>query len=296
MCRQGWTEDASPSRFRLASFSAEGGRVDVSLSAMGGGSILDNVNRWRGQLGAAPVESLDAFPRRSVAGREALWIEADGRFEAQGRTVEGARLLGLIAPGPEAGDQILFVKMVGPRADVDRQAAALEEFVQSLHQHEEPIAPVPGGETVGDAGQLSWSLPEGWGAADSASSMRLASFRPDGDPDLDAYIVVLPGQAGGVKPNIDRWLGQVGLPATTDAQFSALPSIRVLGRSSPVVDAIGAERAILGVVAEMPGDRVRKLFVKLVGPSAKVESARESFVAFCESLRMASDTGKGEPR
>src|SRR5262245_5195550 len=58
---EGWTE-VPPSSMRYASFSApadEGGKIDISVVTFpgDGGSDADNVNRWRDQMGLAPVDA-----------------------------------------------------------------------------------------------------------------------------------------------------------------------------------------------------------------------------------------------
>ena len=58
---EGWTE-VPPSSMRYASFSApadDGGKIDISVVTFpgDGGSDADNINRWRGQMGLAPVDA-----------------------------------------------------------------------------------------------------------------------------------------------------------------------------------------------------------------------------------------------
>ena len=57
---EGWTEKASTAGMRIASYAinaTDGRSVDVSVIPLGGqsGSMLDNVNRWRDQVGLSPL-------------------------------------------------------------------------------------------------------------------------------------------------------------------------------------------------------------------------------------------------
>jgi hypothetical protein len=293
----GWSE-VDAGAFRVAAFAAPGD-VEVSVSVLPGaaGGLAPNINRWRGQLGLGPLgpAEIDGLPTTDVGGRTAVEVDAEGRFQGQGRVIDGARMLALATV---AGDPAVFVKMIGPAAAVGEQVDAFREFAASFEAREAagpPAAPGGGGGAgpasgaAGSARGLTWRLPEGWAEAESASSMRLASFRPGGDPELDAYVVLLPGAAGGVKANLDRWLGQVGLPELTDAQLEALPNVTVLGAPSPVLKAIGPKQGILGTIATLGGST--SVFVKLVGPASKVAASYDGFVAFCATLAPAGAAG-----
>src|SRR5438477_13122323 len=105
---EGWTE-VPPSSMRYASFSAsaeEGGKIDISVVTFpgDGGSDADNINRWRGQMGLAPVDANavtsqvaplkienTTFSTIDIAGNKtrtiAAWTRRDGRvwfFKATG--------------------------------------------------------------------------------------------------------------------------------------------------------------------------------------------------------------------
>src|SRR5208282_2908095 len=80
-----------------------------------------------------------------------------------------------------------------------------------------PVPPKPTG-----AEGLSWTLPKGW-TQTLSGGIRYATLKPAGGGNLDASVVVLPGQAGGELANVNRWRGQLGL-SPLDA--AALPSVR----------------------------------------------------------------------
>jgi hypothetical protein len=129
---QGWL--ALPaSQFRLLNyrFGQSGtGEVWVSLAQ---GAVLDNVNRWLKQFGKDPVDQagLDKMPTLTLAGSQGVFVTAEGDYEggmgAPPRS--GFGLAGVIA---SVGGQILTVKMVGPRAEVQAAKPVLETYIKSL--------------------------------------------------------------------------------------------------------------------------------------------------------------------
>ena len=100
---------------------------------------------------------------------------------------------------------------------------------------------------------------------------------------------------GSVVANINRWLGQMSASPMTAAEVEALPKIDVLGRPSPMIDVEGTYSGgmgdsgpkenyrMVGVVAQLPATG---LFVKMVGPTAAVESQLDAFKQLCGSLQM----------
>jgi hypothetical protein len=98
-----------------------------------GGTVLDNTNRWLGQFAAKPVDqaALDKFRTIPIAGGTGVWVEAEGEY-ASGMGAPpkpGFALAGVIA---QVGGQILTVKMVGPKAEVEAARADLENFAKSV--------------------------------------------------------------------------------------------------------------------------------------------------------------------
>jgi len=103
-----------------------------------GGGLMANVNRWRKQMGATPLsaEEVSALPKKPLFGQSATLIDVTGNFGGMSG-VDGKknyRLLGLILTN-NAG--AVFVKMVGPKADVDTNAGKFDEFISSLDLVEE---------------------------------------------------------------------------------------------------------------------------------------------------------------
>ena len=110
------------------------GEVWVSVS---GGSVLDNVNRWLGQFAAAPLDAagLAALPTVSLAGAEGKMVTAAGEY-AGGMGAPPKPGFGLAGVVAAVNGQILTVKMVGPKAEVETAKPTLESYIRSLRMAE----------------------------------------------------------------------------------------------------------------------------------------------------------------
>ena len=128
-----------PAQFRELNyrFGESGmGEVYVSLSA---GSLGENVNRWLAQFGKSPLdqEGLATLEKVNVVNTQGVWVQAAGDYKPAGpmggagggAPKSGFGLAGVIA---EVGGKILTVKMVGPQAEVEKEAAALKAFAGTL--------------------------------------------------------------------------------------------------------------------------------------------------------------------
>jgi hypothetical protein len=125
------------SQFRILNYRfGESGMGEVWVS-LASGTVLDNVNRWLKQFGAAPVDAagLAKLPAVTLAGSTGVWVTAEGEY-ASGMGAPpkpGFALAGVVA---SVGGQILTVKMVGPTAEVQAAKPALEAFARSVRMAE----------------------------------------------------------------------------------------------------------------------------------------------------------------
>lgn len=141
----GWAEAQELPLMIDAMFTAPAGDdpqgVKITVSALPGnaGGDLGNVNRWRGQVGLGPVESLAETGTRLV---ESLAGSLTGsQAGAQSNT---AKRVDLTSPADAAEPARLtvvwlmhdgtswFFKMLGPPAAVAEQAAAFDAFIASI--------------------------------------------------------------------------------------------------------------------------------------------------------------------
>lgn len=133
---EGWTEHpGAPMRDINFTFGEKGeGECYVARLPGAGGGLAANVNRWRAQMGAAPLsdEEVAALPTRSLFGQPARFVAVNGSFSpgmGSSETFPDYRLVGLILSA-EAG--AVFVKMTGPQELVEQNGAAFDQFVSSL--------------------------------------------------------------------------------------------------------------------------------------------------------------------
>jgi hypothetical protein len=117
--------------------------------------------------------------------------------------------------------------------------------------------------------------------------MRYATFQPTVPGRIDASVVVLPGPAGGELANVNRWRGQIGLPAIQEPE---LPSLRKILRSK--AGAVSAydfvsegERKTRTIAGLLVADG-NTWFVKMTGDAEAVGAARADFIRLLESLRL----------
>jgi hypothetical protein len=130
---EGW-EEGTPGSMRVASFSikgADGASADVSVIPLPGnsGSVLDNVNRWRGQIQLPPLTSADDPELgTTMEGKAGQLIVT--HMVSESAVIEGKKAA-ISAAILKANGITWFFKMTGEAALVTAQREAFEEFVRS---------------------------------------------------------------------------------------------------------------------------------------------------------------------
>ncbi|WP_395745533.1 hypothetical protein [Prosthecobacter sp.] len=135
---EGWTESTTPDPMGMRLLDLrfgpnQEGECYISLMPGSGGGLEANVNRWRTQMGQPPytAEEIASLPKKPFFNREASFVAFDGDFKGFGATEArtGYRMLGLIHSADQA---TIFVKLTGPKALVEQNAAAFDAFCQSI--------------------------------------------------------------------------------------------------------------------------------------------------------------------
>lgn len=125
----GWTVDPRPRDMRVATIKLSDGGSEVAITRFAGpgGDLMANINRWRNQLGLAPVADPTDQPSESIelAGFPARLfdISEGGSDPARKRTL----VVGLPRPGIS-----WFIKMTGPHDLLDREEPAFRQFLGSV--------------------------------------------------------------------------------------------------------------------------------------------------------------------
>ena len=121
----GWVADAKPRSMAVASFTIanETQRAALTITPLGGSQdLLDNINRWRRQVGLGPLASLDEQPPASldVAGEPGHFVDIIG---------SESHILAVVST---RGGMTWFYKLTGPDPLVADQKAVFESFVRSV--------------------------------------------------------------------------------------------------------------------------------------------------------------------
>ncbi len=312
----GW-EKKAPTQMRVASFgvSQDGKQADVSVIPMGGmaGGDLANVNRWRGQVGLAPVDE-DAVQKMTkkvvIAGQDADLFD-----------IAGAGSDRIIASVLHRDDTAWFFKITGDSALVEAQKPAFVAFLKSvsfvaptaaavapapdmgqLPPSHPPIAGtslgtqnslVPNANTLVTGGMVNnskptWTVPAGWQEA-SLTQFLIAKFViGSGDAQAAVNVSSLAGDGGGLLANVNRWRGQLGLAPATEADLAKLPAIDASGVKATLIEISGTDARtgkparLVGVVLPLGG---QTWFYKLMGDADIVAQQKEALVKFVQSAK-----------
>jgi hypothetical protein len=247
----GW--NALPgSEFRFATIqmdekSADGKPLEITVSTAGG-TLLDNINRWRGQVGLPPVDDQEL-------------MRTTEKFKAGEQEGTFVRLVGKSSGGGMGG---------APFAPFAGRGATLP-----------PAAQQPQGN-----GGVSYDLPAGWQPA-PRDAISVASFTTADGPDKVKITITSAGGDLLANINRWRGqIGLAPIGAADLA--STVHKIDTLGVQADYVELIGPgevaqSRTILGVMAAVPG---QTWFVKLTGDSDIAAREKPRFEAFVKSLRI----------
>lgn len=135
---EGWSENSTPdpTGMRLIDLRfgpTKEGECYISLMPGAAGGLAANVNRWRTQMGQAAytADEIAKLPKKPFFNREATYVAFDGDFKGFGAASakKGYRLLGIIHSAEQA---TIFVKLTGPKALVEANSAAFDQFCQSI--------------------------------------------------------------------------------------------------------------------------------------------------------------------
>ncbi len=264
---------------------AEGVAITVTqLPVRSGGTgaeweryVLENINRWRGQLGLPPaaweevLQDLKELPELASGSRPAYWIELEGQASGGGAPFMGGggrmTAFGSGQPAGATGDPAAG-RSGGPAA-----ASAAPRSTESADR---------------SAGSLQFVASPHWRAQDVAGSgMRLAAFQIEREG--KAAEVTLIEAGGDIRANLGIWFGQIGVQpdeGMTERVIDDAESVDVNGVPAKVylVEGAGEGRGEAILVADIPRGP-QSLFVKMKGDADLVRAEREAFERFLASLK-----------
>jgi hypothetical protein len=131
-----WTRQPAGSQFVVAEFTlprAEGDDADGRLTiSTAGGTILANIDRWKGQFQPQPKEAKQE--EIDVSGLKVTVVDLSGDFKDQrgpfapGEIRSNYRMIAAVVP---INGQLHFIKATGPQKTIAAQSAAIQEFIRS---------------------------------------------------------------------------------------------------------------------------------------------------------------------
>lgn len=284
--------EAQPlSQMRQASFLVRGDNgavADISFVSLGSaaGNVLENVNRWLGQLGQPPIteQKLGEIAQRlRTSLGEVTIVDLAGLPDNADPARDGRIIAGMV----NTADSTLFFKMRGNAELTEAQKGDFIKWVAAVCNAQTQTAlpqmagaPPP---TISTP-QIKWTTPQGWTEV-APSSMRYASFSAPADEGgkIDISIVTFPGDGGSDADNINRWRGQMGLaPVDTNALTSQVTPLKTDDTTFSTTDITGNKTRTIAAWTRRDG---RVWFFKATGPTAAIEKEKPNFVKFIESVR-----------
>ena len=283
--------EAQPlSQMRQASYLVKGenGAVaDVSFVSLGSaaGNILENVNRWLGQLGQPSIteQKLAEIAQRLHTSLGDLTIVDLAGLPDNADPARDGRIVAAMMTTPNA---TLFFKMRGNAELAEAQKGEFIKWVAAVcdvqtQTGSSQMAAAP--PQTSSAPPIKWTTPEGWTEV-PPSAMRYASFSaPAKNGKIDISVVTFPGDGGSDADNINRWRGQMGLaPVDASTVTSQIAPLKIGDVTFSTTDIDGNKTRTIAAWTRQDG---RVWFFKATGPSAAIEKEKPNFVKFIESVR-----------
>jgi hypothetical protein len=138
---RGWRSKAPQSVFTAAEYvlpGANGPETDGRLTlSVVGGSIADNVERWKAQFGGAGAKVKQET--LTVDGMQITVVDCSGDFNDQRGPYAPAvkrsdyRMKAAIIP---VNGELHFIKAIGPRPTIEAYAESIKQFIQSAKKTE----------------------------------------------------------------------------------------------------------------------------------------------------------------
>src|SRR5712691_3850326 len=229
--------EAQPlSQMLQASFLVKGDNgavADISFVSLGSaaGNVLENVNRWLGQLGQPSIneQKLGEMAQRlhTSLGDVAI-VDLAGLPD----NADPARDGRIIAAMVTTANATLFFKMRGNADLSEVQKGDFIKWVAAVCNAQTQTGPpqvAAAPPQTTSAPPIKWTTPEGWTEI-PPSSMRYASFSAPAEEDggkIDISVVTFPGDGGSDADNVNRWRGQIGLaPIDANAVTSQVAPLK----------------------------------------------------------------------
>ena len=177
-------------------------------------------------------------------------------------------------------------KINGDDALVAAQKSAFVGFIARYplpqHDHAAEQSNEPPPVVVPEVKPTSVSkAPAGW-VEQPPGPMQDAKFSV-ADGQATVTLSIFGNAAGGLRANLDRWRGQIGLPPVSDADLEKLATpLDLPDAKATLVDMTGPKQRLITVIVPR-GDRTA--FFKLLGEPAAVAAEKNSLLEFVKGTK-----------
>jgi hypothetical protein len=254
------------SQMRQASFLVKGDNgavADVSFVSLGSaaGNVLENVNRWLGQLGQPSIteQKLGEMAQRLHTSLGDVTIVDLAGLPDNADPARDGRIIAAMAT---TADATLFFKMRGNADLTEAQKGDFIKWVAAVCEAQSQTGPpqvAAAPPQTTSAPPIKWTTPEDWTEV-PPSSMRYASFSAPADEG-----------------------GKMGLgPVDANAVTSQVAPLKTGETTFSTTDIAGNKTRTIAAWTRRDG---RVWFFKATGPTAAIEKEKPNFVKFIESVR-----------
>ncbi|MGL1935976.1 MAG: hypothetical protein OCD01_13190 [Fibrobacterales bacterium] len=140
--------------------------------------------------------------------------------------------------------------------------------------------------------KFSWKLPKGWLVQEGSGMITATYFPDDGTNSFKATLIILGGMAGGVDANLERWLGQIGLPAdpgTIAKVKNAANKVKGVNVKGDLYDlTLQATQEKTFLVTILPVEEY-SVFVKFMAAPDVAKAQKKNFAALLNSLEYTAN-------
>jgi hypothetical protein len=132
----GWVLGEAKSQ-RVATFKPTNKETPECYISVLRGDLLENLNRWRTQMGLQPVQDISKqeLEKFSTSVGAGIYVVLEGNFKGgmSGQQIDNAMMLGAIIPGSSKN---IFIKMVGKKEEVLLEKESFVKLIKSLNRDE----------------------------------------------------------------------------------------------------------------------------------------------------------------
>lgn len=179
-----------------------------------------------------------------------------------------------------------------------------EQAIRTYDAPKEAPAPPIAMDATADkvpSGAIHWTVPAGWKQVPGSNQVRFATFAVSADdPKAELTVVTLPAAAAEVLPNVQRWAGQLKLPAVSESDLAKyVKTTQISGEQASIVDMTGVAEPgnpptrLLAAIVPHDG---QAWFFTLKAPAPIAAAQQQNFEKFLHSIEFPVGSGAAMAR